>query len=474
MKRFLAVIIAVFMLVSLVACTDSNDTDNTKPVSSGDATSLEAYLWKLSYDAGMWQYAEEDFTDSEDYSSITLYIPDGEDSYYVNAEITASIEDAEDFRGYLTSYGFDQYEYAVNNAYELTDIGGVDCLMQEGNYWGEPCLRYFGRVESANATVFIEIIGEYSDESVDALLAGLEFSLTDIGNEDAPWYWEGEAFSAQDMSATAGSVTVNSKWVPFDESFITAETFEHAVAVAGDKVYIVSEGVLKQYAFDGNTLTFEKDIETEGEYEYICATDDGSIWVSNFSEDLLTIKDGTVTASYEDTDYVAVHPSGSWGISWFSSNECTKLTFSGGTAASQSITFAEVDTIMQLLVDKNYIYVCGSEIETGDHKVFVYNADGVLQKTLCDENGEGLGSITFVTETKDGFVGMDGNMREVVFWSKDGAYVGSVEDTDLFSTSYPWFCSSALLSDGSILTIMTEDRADESAMELVAFTLSGF
>ena len=30
------------------------------------------------------------------------------------------------------------------------------------------------------------------------------------------------------------------------------------------------------------------------------------------------------------------------------------------------------------------------------------------------------------------------------------------------------------LADGSILAIMTEDRADESAMELVAFKLSGF
>lgn len=36
------------------------------------------------------------------------------------------------------------------------------------------------------------------------------------------------------------------------------------------------------------------------------------------------------------------------------------------------------------------------------------------------------------------------------------------------------FCGGAKLADGSILAIMTEDRADESAMELVAFKLSGF
>ena len=44
----------------------------------------------------------------------------------------------------------------------------------------------------------------------------------------------------------------------------------------------------------------------------------------------------------------------------------------------------------------------------------------------------------------------------------------------LFGTSYPWFCGGVKLADGSILAIMTEDRADESAMELVAFKLSGF
>ena len=41
-------------------------------------------------------------------------------------------------------------------------------------------------------------------------------------------------------------------------------------------------------------------------------------------------------------------------------------------------------------------------------------------------------------------------------------------------TNYPWFCSATKLADGSILAVMTEDRADKSAMELVAFKLSGF
>ena len=65
-------------------------------------------------------------------------------------------------------------------------------------------------------------------------------------------------------------------------------------------------------------------------------------------------------------------------------------------------------------------------------------------------------------------------MREVVLWSSDGAYIGAIEDSDLFGTEYPWFCGGTKLSDGGILVVMTEDRADKSAMEPVSLRLSGF
>src|SRR5699024_890726 len=97
----------------------------------------------------------------ETFSEIIMTIPkEGEDENVVNVEIDVSIESPYSFRDYLTSYGFDEYEYAVNQSYDLTDIGGIGCLKQEGNYWGSPCLRYLNRVEGAGATVMIEIIGE--------------------------------------------------------------------------------------------------------------------------------------------------------------------------------------------------------------------------------------------------------------------------------------------------------------------------
>ena len=475
MKKLLAIMMAVLMVLSVAACDSGNSgedpTDAPKPSAVGE--NIETNLWKLTYDSKVWKIDEDEFSDEDDYSKVILIIPD-DDGYLINAEIRASVEDAEGFRDNLTYYDFDQYEYAVNNAYELTKVGGVDCVKHEGEYWGEPCVRYFGRDEGAGATVFVEIIGDYEDERVVNLLTGLEFTLTDTGNTDAPWYWEGEPFSAEDKAFGVGVFSVNSKWIPFDECVIANETFDHAVAVTGNTAYIAGDGAVKQYAFNGDTLKFEKDIDIEGDYSYINATDDGSVWLSGFGEDLVCLKDGVQTATYDGTDNVTMHPSGKWGISWFSDSECEKITISGDTITTEAITFAEVDTISTVIIDKDYIYVAGNAVDESGHKVFVYNQNGTLQKTLADEEGEGLGSVTFVAKIPQGFIGLDGNMREVIFWDNTGTFAGCADDDELFSTNYPWFCGGTLLSDGSILTVMTEDRVDESAMELIAFTLGGF
>ena len=483
--RISCLLLAALMLFALAACgKDSPEpsptpegTEQTKPPAQPAAEStIHTPLWDLSYDdADGWVYEEDDFYDDEDFSKIILVIPDEADgSEVINAEIRVSVEGPYNFRDYLTSFGFDEYEYAVNQAYDFTQVGGIDCLEAEGNYWGSPCLRYFGRAEGAGATVLIEIIGEYEDERVDKLLSGLTINLEDVGNVDGPWYWEGEPFSAQPHSAMIGTYTLNSEWLPIKDCMITKETFDHAAAVIGDQVYLLVDGALKRYDYDGTSLTFAEDIALDAEYSNISADTNGNLWLAEFLEPLICWKDGTKTASYDGPDYVVMHPSGTWGISWFSSSECEKITLSGGAVKTEPIVFKEVDLISHLLIDENHIYVTGSAADESGHKIFVYDTNGALQLTLADSDGSGLGSVTFVTETANGYLALDGNMREVVLWMKDGAYIGEADDSDLFGTSYPWFCGGTKLADGSILAIMTEDRADESAMELVAFKLSGF
>jgi predicted small lipoprotein YifL len=502
MKKLFAILLIIAMLLSLAACGDkggssisdklpqvpteagkeSESTKPAKPAATEPAPggeTLETTLWTLNYDPDDgWKVIEDELYDSESSSGALLLIPESDEEdaeSLVTVEIRVFLGDPYTFRDWLDSYGFDHYEYAVEKSYPLTNVGGVDCLTQEGTYWGEPALRYLNRVEGAEATVFIEVLGQTADERVEKLLSGLSIRAEDVGNVDGPWYWNGTPFSAENRSAMVGTVTVNSQWIPFTDCMLTKETFKHFVAVAGDKAYLVSEGVLKQYAFDGSKLTFETDIPLDAEYQDIYAANDGTLWLSNFIQPLIGIRDGVKVASYSGPDYVAMHPSGTWGISWFSSGtDCEKFDISGGAYTVSPLAFNEVKTVSHLMLDEDYIYVCGYAESDGKHRVYVYNAAGELQLTLDDADGQGLGSITFMAQTSNGFIGLDGNMRKVVLWNAEGAFIGEIDDSNLFGTSYPWFCGAAKLPDGSILVIMTEDRADRSAMELVAFKLSGF
>lgn len=364
--RALSLILAVLMLFSFAACgknspespdTASEGTDQQKAAEMKSPKTINTNLWDLVYDEqDGWIYEEDEFYDDETCSKIILSIPDEEGgSDIINAEIRVSVESPYNFRDYLTSYGFDEYEYEVNQAYDFTKVGGIDCLENEGDYWGYPCLRYFNRVEGAGATVLLEIIGEYEDERVDKLLSGLTIHLEDTGNEDGPWYWEGEPFSAQPHSAMVGTYTLDSQWLPITDCIMTKETFEHAAAVIGDQVFLLVDGKLKRYDYDGTSLKFAEDIALDTEYSNLSADTTGTIWLADFMASLISWKDGAQTASYEGPDYVTMHPSGTWGVSWFSGAECEKITLSGGGVKTEPIVFKEVDLISHLLIDENHI-----------------------------------------------------------------------------------------------------------------------
>lgn len=482
LKHLLCLLTALVMVLSMAACGGSSEKEDAgqsqNSTSPADGTTLSTQLWDLIYDeADGWVYdAEEDLRDDSDYCTITIGIPDPEDeeSKLVYVYIAADLDEPYSFRDDLVRYGFDEYEYEVNHTYEMTNVGGVDCLVADTESWGSTGVRYMGRDEAAGATITVQISGDSADSRVEKLLSGLSFHLTDVGNEDGPWYWEGEPFTTENHQAMVGTNTLTSTWIPFQENLRTYETFDHAVAVYGEVAYVLSDGALKQYAFDDATLSNPVDIDLNDTYECLNVDQSGNLWLSNFGSPLIRMTDGQMAASYDDPDYVAMDPTGTWGISWFSRPECEKLVLTDGVISVKPINFPELSMVNDVFIDENHIYVCGNAADESGHKIFIYDHAGSHQLTLGDEDGSGLGSITFVAQTDNGFLALDGNMRDVVLWTKDGTYIGAADDSDLFGTHYPWFCGACKLDDGSFLVIMTEDRADKSAMELIAFKLSGF
>lgn len=436
-------------------------------------TTIQTGLFTVSYPTGDgWVCEEDDISDESDYSSVDLRIP-AEDSYYeVYLRIYADIDSPHSFRESLYNYGFDEYALVEQNAYDYVTLGGQQ-LLQWDNSYGD-YRYYFGRNESAGANLSVLVQGNLEDARVARVLDTLHYQIEEVGNEDDPWYWEGEPFSCESFSTMVGTHTLTSEFLPMEEPLITHELFDHDIEIVGDKAYILSDGVLRSFSFDGASLTSPQELPTDEGFDYIDAASDGTLILSGFASPCTGYKDGTKVFSYTGTDYFTAAPDGTWGISYFTSvDHLAKVCFSDGAMTSEPFPVSGLSSATGVWIDSDSIFITGQDAETGAQVVQVYDHDGSLEKTLLGEDGR-LGCITFIARTDNGYLALDGNMRTVVLWNADGAYIGEADDGDLFGTSYPWFCAADMQPDGSLILILTERRPDESATELVAFRLTGF
>ncbi len=489
MKRFLALLLAFVMLVSLAACGGSEDpapettvptqtTDGTDPTQtqpSGNDESLmlhENTFFTVGYSSeDGWTLSEDDTYTSEGGGNAYLQILDEDGYSELSVRIDAYDEGASDFREALHFNSVDMKAY-VDGTCALETIGGLQMAAVDK---GDGEWSFYGRDEAAGVSYTVDV-SDWEDARISALIENITFTASATDNIDPPWPWEGEPISGGTMSQTVGTYTLHAQFLPMGEPLVTYETFEHDIAVLGDKVYILSDCALYQYAYDGASLSFLKEIPLDSEYEILEKGADGNIILSSFMEPVIGHNGESVQFSYEGPESFAVAPGATWGISWFYSGEdCQLYSFHNGALNGSPFPFPEVESISQVNIDNNYILVSGSSVEDNEQYVFVYDYAGELMMKLGGEpGGWGLGSITYAMSTDNGFLALDGNMRQVVLWTADGTWIGAVDDSDLFGTSYPWIAAADVDEDGSILVIMSEERADESADEVIVFKLSGF
>lgn len=495
MKKMLALLLAVLMLVSLVGCGGNNDpapgttdpaasTKGTDPGKENDPaqsdppkidenlTIHENTFFAVGYnEEDGWTLAEDDFYTSDSGGNVYLRILD-EDGYTdVLIEVEAYEEEASYFREELHANGIALKDY-VDGACALESIGGIEMAAADH---GDGEWYFFGRDEAAGISYTV-YVSAMDDTRVSSVIENIVFTASGTDNIDPPWPWEGDPFSGSTVSQTVGTYTLTAQFLPMGEPMVTYETFNHDIAVVGDKVYVLSDCALYQYAYDGTSLTFVKEIPLDSEYEILEKGADGNIILSSFMEPVIGHDGEAVQFSYEGPEKFSVAPGATWGISWFySGDECQLYSFHDGALTGSPFPFPEVDSISQVSIDSQYILVSGSAKADNEQYIFVYDYSGELQMQLGGEpDGFGLGSITYATSTPNGFLALDGNMREVVLWTADGTWIGAVDDGDLFGTGYPWIAAADIADDGSILVVMSDTRADESADEVLVFKLFGF
>ena len=479
-KKLLALLIAVLMLIGLAGCgekeespTETKEAGQSEPAQiDEDLTVHENTFFTIGYnEEDGWTLAEDDQEVNEGGGYVYLRILDEDGNTGLLVNIEAYEEDASSFRNTLHSNGVDLKAYADGTA-ETETIGGMDmaAVDKEDGEW-----YFYGRNEEAGVSYTVHVT-DWEDPNVPKVIENISLTASGTDNTDPLWPWEGEPFSGGTLEQTVGTYTLSAQFLPMDESLVTFETFDHDIAVVGDKIYLLSDYVLYQYAYDGEGLSFVKEIPLDSEYEFLEKGADGNIILSSFMEPVIGHDGESLQFSYEGPDKFTVAPGATWGISWFYSGEdCELYSFHDGALTGSPFPFPEVDGISQVNIDSQYILVSGSAKEDGEQYIFVYDYSGELQMKLAGEpDGFGLGSITYATSTPNGFLALDGNMRDVVLWTADGTWVGAAEDGDLFGTSYPWFAAADMAEDGSILVVMSDTRADESADEVLVFKLSGF
>ena len=486
MKKRIALLLALIMVLSLAACGGDKEPsikDNVPtaapteapketeaPTEPGPALTLhENTFFNVSYnEEDGWSLAGDDINKYESSGSAYIRILNEEGKTEIVVSIYAEKKDPESFRKNLYLNGVDMQAYVAGEI-ETVDVGGQPMLYVDQSNGDR---FFYGRNEAAGVTYTIDATN-WEDPRVPALIENIVCTASGTDNDEPAWPWEGEAISFGSMSQMVGTYTVTADFIPMSEALTTFETFNHEVEVIGDKVYLLSDFVLREYAFDGVGLTFVREIPLDAEYKNV-ENSNGTLVLSNFMKPVIGHDGDAAVFSYEGPDNFTLAPDGTWGISWFSSGETTeKFTFKDGALVGEPLPFNEVKVISQVDVDDEYIYVTGSPVEDSGHIVFVYDHSGALQMQLKgDPNATiGLGSITYITKTVNGFLALDGNMRDVVLWTADGTWLGAVEDKDIFGTYYPWFATADVMEDGSILAVMTEDRADGSAMEAIAFKI---
>lgn len=486
MKKLIALLLVLVMLLSMAACGGDKEPsikDNVPtaapteapketeaPTEPGPVLTLhENTFFNVSYnEEDGWSLAEDDINKYESSGSAYIRILNEEGKTEIVVSIYAEKNDPESFRKNLYLNGVDMQAYVAGEI-ETVDVGGQPMLYVDQSNGDR---FFYGRNEAAGVTYTIDA-SNWEDPRVPALIENIVCTASGTDNNEPAWPWEGEAISFGSMSQMVGTYTVTADFIPMSEALTTFETFNHEVEVIGDKVYLLSDFVLREYAFDGVGLTFVREIPLDAEYKNV-ENSNGTLVLSNFMKPVIGHDGDAAVFSYEGPDNFTLAPDGTWGISWFSSGETTeKFTFKDGALVGEPLPFNEVKVISQVDVDDEYIYVTGSPVEGSGHTVFVYDHSGALQMQLKgDPNATiGLGSITYITKTVNGFLALDGNMRDVVLWTADGTWLGAVEDKDIFGTYYPWFATADVMEDGSILAVMTEDRADGSAMEAIAFKI---
>lgn len=464
------------------------------PSSTNDEPLLcETNLFTLRFFGEGWAENQGWRSDREDYAAVRYELMDADGSVTASLALTASSEGVRAYRDKIKQLN----EYAAQAGKETTgraDIGGIAFSAVSYEKWGWQYAEYAARVPESRVTLLLTVEQpEHIGGKLQQILDSIAFKLPVLNpaNVDPPLPEDGVPYQPAPSSAVIGQAQLKAAWLKADRSIILDSTFNNHIALSGKRLYVLAGKTLYAYLMDGYDLvpdqTFAGGKMTfDDKYEYLAAGKDGILYVSNGIFNTLAVKDGAVIKDNNLSGYLAMHPGGQWGISFWVNAEPMLVKASGGELTGEPWVLSNLSdaakrqgrfsAISCVAISDTRIYAAGTDAQKGDaQRVAVYDLEGGELFTFGSEDwmaDDAFGSVTAIVETSAGILVQDGNYRAYKLFSHQGEFLGMAESDKLLGTDYPWL-SSMIPYDGGVLTAAAQSRQDESGDELLIFAVSG-
>lgn len=436
-----------------------------------------------------WEEDEYGTYTWDQYYQVQYDLDDADGWSISDLSVTASYESVTNYRAELdTLMGY--AEDAGRDTLDTLKIDGITFYgIQYGDsYWSNA--EYIARVPEASMTLSVLIYAP--DEIADVLadiLASIHFTypIPNPVNVDPPLPEHGVVYQPNASSVSAGDYSLSAQWIPFKSSLYPRDSYDNDFAVIGDTLYVQSGQYLYTFQLQSGTLVSASDpLKLDQEYCCLSAANDGTLYISDGFYTTLALKDGALT-EYSTDGYLSMNPDGQWGLSFWSSYNVSKLTFTADGMATKDwiLTDLSDDALRQgrfsavyyITVTDDAVFVAGTDATADSStRIAKYDFDG---NELAVFGGSDwmddsyIGSVAGIVETENGILVQDSFFTQYLLFAPDGTFLGSADCDDLLGTDYPDLIS-MVPSDSGAMVLVSQERADESATELLVFNITGF
>lgn len=217
-------------------------------------------------------------------------------------------------------------------------------------------------------------------------------------------------------------------------------------ATAGDKGIVRAESEIQSLSTDGKIASF-----------------------SNGVFDSYREVGGKLTAC--GNHYLALHPSGTWGLTSFVNATVDKVTIAGDKCTTQPWVLKDLsdakkrvgplESVSSIAFVNDLAMVGGIATEEQRRVVIAFDAAGKERfrmggpKSIAED---GFGWVHAISACGPGVCVSDANFRSVSAWSADGKFIGRVKLDEVLKESVPW--AQALAEDNGRLLVGVSDRAN--------------